>query len=80
MNVRTVRNREAVIQLEAAFEPRVKSENEEEVKAANDLDTTRIAHSLSKIQMDSQSIKLIDIIQKYNRGEWLVWSGTAEDF
>jgi len=47
--VRTVRNREAVIQLEAAFDPRDKSDSEEEVKVGEDLDTTRISQSLSKI-------------------------------
>lgn len=92
MYVRTVRNHDQVLDLEQTIDLyQVKNQptashpasdhQQEEIKGLEDtLNTTRIASTLQTIQMDSQSIQLIDIIQKYNRGEWLIWSGTAEDF
>ena len=33
-----------------------------------------------KLQIDSDSLQLLDVIQKQSKGDWIVWSSTAEDF
>ena len=33
-----------------------------------------------KLNIDSESLQLIDYLQKLSKGDWLIWKSTSEDF